>query len=239
MLDCCPEEGRDVETGHLAYTIKQAVLLLNFTGALMVRSIGGRVVRICFLSCFAVMPAACSSGLGGAVPVELYKEPPDSGTPEYVIGIGDTLSIQVWEQEKMSGRMRVRSDGRITLPLIKEMDAAGKTPARLVADLEASLKSIVVNPRVTVVVEDSKPPTISIMGEVSKPGPMPLERETGVAEALAAAGGLTTFAHKDRIFVVRARPTPTRIHFTYEALTRTAGPASSFRLRPGDILVVE
>jgi polysaccharide export outer membrane protein len=205
----------------------------------MVRSIGQRVIRFCFLSCLVVMPTACSSSLGGAIPVELYKEPSELAANDYVIGIGDTLSIQVWEQAQMSGTMRVRSDGKITLPLINEMQAAGKTPAKLVADLEASLKSIVVNPRVTVVVADSKPPTISIMGEVSKPGPLPLERDLGVAQALAAAGGLTTFAHKDRIFVIRATPTPTRIHFTYEALTQAAGPASAFRLRAGDILVVE
>jgi polysaccharide export outer membrane protein len=135
--------------------------------------------------------------------------------------------------------MPVRSDGRISIPLINEIQAAGKTPSKLQAEIEAALKSVVLNPKVTVVVQTSKPPTISIMGEVSRPGPMPLEREMGVAEALAAAGGLSTFAHKDRIFVRRSEPEPVRIHFTYDALTRKVGKATKFRLQPGDIIIVE
>jgi polysaccharide export outer membrane protein len=78
-----------------------------------------------------------------------------------------------------------------------------------------------------------------MMGEISKPGPMPLARDMGVAQAIAAAGGLTTFAHKDRIFVVRATPKPVRIHFTYKELTQEIGAASKFRLKPNDIVVVE
>ena len=149
------------------------------------------------------------------------------------------LSIQVWEQGQMSGRMRVRSDGRISLPFINDIEAAGKTPRALAADLENGLKTVVLTPRVTVVVEESKPLTISVMGEVAKPGPQTLERDTGVAHALAAAGGLTNFAHKDRIFVVRTSPKPVRIHFTYDSLTRAEGSASTFRLKPGDVIVVE
>ncbi|MEO6236665.1 MAG: polysaccharide biosynthesis/export family protein [Vicinamibacterales bacterium] len=182
--------------------------------------------------------AACGS-TGGAIPVELYKSLPDQSAGEYLINVGDTLSIQVWDQPQMSGRMRVRNDGRVSLPFVNDAVAAGKSPSKLAADLESGLKSVVLNPKVTVVVEESKPLTISILGEVSKPGPQPLERDTGVAQALAAAGGLTTFAHKDRIFVVRTVPEPARIHFTYEGLTRKVGAASAFKLRPGDVIIVE
>jgi polysaccharide biosynthesis/export protein len=182
--------------------------------------------------------AACGSASGG-IPVEQYKEEPSASDGEYVIGVGDFLAVQVWDQEKMSGRMRVRSDGRISLPLVNEMQAAGKTPGRLAADLETSLKTVVLNPKVTVVVEESRPLTISVLGEVSKPGTQNLERDYGVAQALAAAGGLTSFAKKDRIYVVRSAPKPIRIHFTYEALTRNVGAASTFKLKPGDVIVVE
>jgi polysaccharide export outer membrane protein len=81
--------------------------------------------------------------------------------------------------------------------------------------------------------------TISVLGEVLKPGPAALSRDVGVADAVAAAGGLTPFAHKSRIFVVRPRPQPTRIHFTYAALTQGVGPAAAFRLRAGDVVIVE
>jgi len=135
--------------------------------------------------------------------------------------------------------MRVRSDGRISLPFVNDVQAAGKTPLKLGGELEAGLKAMVLNPKVTVVVEESRPLTISVLGEVSKPGTQTYERESGVAQALAAAGGLTNFAHKDRIFVVRSNPKPVRIHFTYENITRKVGPASVFRLKPGDVVIVE
>jgi polysaccharide biosynthesis/export protein len=197
------------------------------------------VFLVLTVSCAAGPLSACTHGVGGAIPVELYKEEPDPAKGEYIITIGDMLAIQVFEQPNFSGKMRVRTDGRITLPLVNDVEAAGKTPARLAADIESGLKSVVLNPKVTVVVEESKPLTISVLGEVAKPGTQPLERDAGVAQAIAAAGGLTNFAHKDRIFVVRSVPKPVRLHFTYQALTQKVGRASSFRLRPGDIIVVE
>src|SRR5918999_4553688 len=84
--------------------------------------------------------AACGSA-GGSIPIEQYKEESSDGAGEYVIGVGDMLVIQVWDQEKMSGRMRVRSDGRISLPFVNDVEAAGKTPGRLAADLETGLKT--------------------------------------------------------------------------------------------------
>jgi polysaccharide export outer membrane protein len=149
------------------------------------------------------------------------------------------LGIQVFDQPQISGKMRVRSDGRISVPFLNDVQAAGKTPLALTSELEAGLKSVVLNPKVTVVVDESRPLTISVLGEVAKPGTQTYERESGVAQALAAAGGLTNFAHKDRIFVVRSTPKPVRIHFTYEAITRKVGAASTFRLKPGDVVVVE
>jgi polysaccharide export outer membrane protein len=196
------------------------------------------IVLILSVVCLGAGAAGCGSA-GGSIPVATYKAPPDPTAGEYLINIGDTLNIQVWDQAQMSGRMRVRNDGRVSLPFVNDAVAAGKSPSKLAADLEASLKSVVLNPRVTVVVDDAKPLIISVLGEVGKPGPQPLERDTGVAQALAAAGGLTAFAHKDRIFVVRTTPEPARIHFTYDELTRRVGAASIFKLRPGDVIIVE
>jgi polysaccharide export outer membrane protein len=190
------------------------------------------------LACSSALLPACGSGLGGAIPVEQFKDEGDASA-EYIIGIGDVLSIQVFDQPQMSGRMPVRSDGRISLPFVNDVEAAGKTPTRLAADLEAGLKSVVLAPRVTIVVEQSRPLTISVLGEVGKPGPLPFEAGLGVAQALAAAGGLTNFAHKDRIFVVRTNPKPARIHFTYDAIIKNVGAAATFRLKPADVIVVE
>jgi len=198
-----------------------------------------RVVLSLLAVSTAALFTACASGKGGSIPVEQYKEEAATGTGEYIIAVGDMLGVQVFDQAQISGRMRVRSDGRISVPFVNEVQAAGKTPLALAAELEAGLKAVVLNPRVTVVVEESRPLTISVLGEVAKPGTQQFERESGVAQALAAAGGLTNFAHRDRIFVVRTTPKPARIHFTYEAITRKVGPASTFRLRPGDVVIVE
>ena len=199
-------------------------------------------VGLVVVGCLTGFFPACAS-TGASIEVEQLKEAPDPSPAgnEYTISVGDVLSVQVWEQPGMSGRMRVRSDGRISLPFVNDVDAAGKTPVGLAGDLEAGLKSVVLNPKVTVVVEESKPQTmsISVLGEVAKPGVQALEPGAGVAQALAAAGGLNLFAHKSRIFVLRTGPPPIRIHFTYEALTRSAGRAGAFRLHSGDVVVVE
>jgi polysaccharide export outer membrane protein len=203
---------------------------------------GSRVVVLLVSGLVGFLPA-CGSGAGGSIEVEQLREPPDPppATADYTIGIGDVLSVQVFDQDKMSAKVRVRSDGRITVPFLNDVPAAGKTPVKLGSELEEGLKSVVLNPRVTVFVEESKPPTISIsvLGEVSKPGVQTLEPGVGVAQALASAGGLTAFAKKNRIFVVRGGAQPTRIRFKYEALTQNLGPAALFRLRPGDVVVVE
>jgi polysaccharide export outer membrane protein len=195
------------------------------------------VLVTCLFGCFS----ACASS-GGAIEVDQLKEEPHPATGgEYTINVGDLLSVQVWDQDKMSAKMRVRSDGRISLPFLNDVEAAGKTPVQLAGELENGLKSVIITPKVTVAVEESKPPgiSISVLGEVTKPGLQTLDPGAGVAQALAAAGGLTVFAHKNRIFVVRGGAQPTRIHFTYAALTRSVGRAPSFRLRTGDVVVVE
>jgi polysaccharide export outer membrane protein len=203
----------------------------------------GWTVVLVVVSCLAGLFPACASASGGSIEVDQLKEAPDPSPAgnEFTISVGDMLSIQVWDQDKMSARMRVRSDGRISLPFLNDVEAAGKTPVKLAAELEAGLKKVIIDPRVTVVVEESKPPTlsISVLGEVARPGVQALEPGTGVAQALAAAGGLTTFAHKDRIFVLRTGPPAVRIHFTYKALTSLSGRAPLFRLRTGDVVVVE
>jgi polysaccharide export outer membrane protein len=197
-----------------------------------------RAASLVVAGCLAGWVAACASS-GGAIEVEQFKSEPETTQAEYVIRIGDLLSVQVYSDEKASGRTRVRTDGRISLPLINDVDAAGKTPIKLAGDIEESLKTLLVNPRVTVSVEESAPLSISVLGEVEKPGAQVLTHEAGVADALAAAGGLTRFARKNRIYVVRTKPDPVRVHFTYEALTRGTGAAALFRLRPGDVVVVE
>jgi polysaccharide export outer membrane protein len=166
-------------------------------------------------------------------------------TGEYRIGPGDVLGVRVWNQPTMSlEKTRVRDDGKIAVPFLQDVEAAGKTPAELAERLQAHLKTYVVSPMVTVTVEELRPLKVSVTGEVVKPGVYEVDRGAGVLSALAAAGSFTEFAHRDRIFVLRRNPTttdpaPTRIRFRYQALISGERPAASFLLMPGDVVVVE
>jgi polysaccharide export outer membrane protein len=213
---------------------------LNFTRASIRRPVAGLSAILVAVIGLGGLLSACASSTGaGAISVDLFKDEPDPAMGEYVINVGDVLNVQVWEQDKMGGRMRVRNDGRITLPFVNDIDAAGKTPTKLASDLETALKTVILIPKVTISIEESKPLTISVLGEVSKPGSQNFEVNAGVAQALAAAGGLTPFAHKNRIFVVRAHPKPVRVQFNYTDLMRSLGRAAEFRLKPGDVVLVE
>jgi polysaccharide biosynthesis/export protein len=185
---------------------------------------------------------ACATPSGGPFvwAADYVARDPNAADAQYIVGVGDLLVVQVFDNDKISGRGRVRSDGKLALPLVNDIMVAGKTPLQVAADVQAALKdgNFVLNPRVNVVVEDVLPVKITVLGAVSKAGNYSVDQGSGVAEALAGAGGLTEFAHKDRIFVLRKVPTPVRIRFTFASLT-DMGPASRFRLQQGDIVVVE
>jgi polysaccharide biosynthesis/export protein len=170
--------------------------------------------------------------------VDDFREQP-SPVEGYVIRPGDVLNIKVWNQESFPSRIRVRNDGRITLPLVNDVEAAGYTPAALGSKLQSSLKPFIVNPVVTVSLEESRVPTVSVIGEVNKPGIYPLEPDGGVLQALASAGGMTIYADRDRIFVLRHRSPLVRVRFSYERLARGVGRAMTFGLKDGDVVVVE
>lgn len=170
--------------------------------------------------------------------------PPVQSTPdrEYVIQVGDTISVRVWGQDSMSVRTKVRPDGRISVPFVNDVDAAGNTPSALSKVIQSRLKDLYVNPVVTVSLDEPRALSVSVLGEVTKPGAYVLEQGSGVLQAIAAAGGMTPFANKDAVMVIRQDSrggSPQRIRFTYESLAQAKGRAASFRLRGGDVVIVE
>lgn len=188
-----------------------------------------------------ILASACGSAHGAYQWVEDYPiATTPLGSTEYVIGAGDLVQVQVWDNDKLSTRARVRADGQLALPLLGEMRAVGKAPIALARDIEGALREqkLVNAPRVTVAVDEVPPLKVSVLGQVAHAGTYALEPGSGVAEALASAGGLAEFAHKDQIYVLRRMPSPARIRFTFESLTEL-GRAASFRLQPGDIVVAE
>ena len=184
-----------------------------------------------------------AAGCGSSVASTWYKELPNTDwktdNQEYVIGVGDTINIRVYEQEGLSASLRIRRDGRIALPLLGELMAAGKHPSELAKEVEGRLKEFVVSPRVTVNVEISQPVTISAIGEIAKVGPLTLEQPARLIEAMAQAGGPGEFADKSRIFVLRRFPSFQRIRFTYDAIVHNDDGAAGFPLRTGDVIVIE
>jgi polysaccharide export outer membrane protein len=186
-----------------------------------------------------VLSSAACSGAGSYVWVNDLPPDPPTVSSEYVIVSGDVVSVRVLSQDAMQTRARVRNDGRIELPIIGEVDVRGKRVSALRAELEARLKEFFNAPSVTVNVEEFQPLTIAVSGEVGHPGMVSLEPQSTVLSAIASAGGLTEYADEDRVFVLRQTPTPMRIRFTYEELSRGEGRSATFMLRPGDVVVVE
>jgi polysaccharide export outer membrane protein len=197
-------------------------------------------VRRGFLAGFLLALSACAHTepfiWADTVPLEI-ADPPSA----YVIGPGDSLAIRVWEQEGMSTRARVRDDGKISFPLIDDLQAAGNTPSQLAHGIEETLRSrrLLNNPRVTVNVEESRPASVTVFGEVVHAGNFPLAAGAGVLQAIAGAGGLSEFASDDRIYVVRPGAHLPRIRFRYPDLLRSGNRASDFRLAGGDVIIVE
>jgi polysaccharide export outer membrane protein len=185
--------------------------------------------------------AGCKS-TGDLIPVESLAPAATAGNPEYVLQAGDVIAVRVWNQDSITTRARIRPDGRISMPFLDDVDAAGSTPNALAKRIQVRLKDFIVNPVVTVSLEEPRPLLVAVLGEVVKPGNYPLEASAGVLQALANAGGMTPFANKDAIVVVRRKADGSgveRIGFTYSGLTQVRGRAASFRLQPGDVVVVE
>ena len=187
--------------------------------------------------------AACAAG-DAYVRVEDFPAETAAPAGPYLIAEGDLLTIRVFGQDGLSGRVRVRSDGKISLPFVNEQQAAHLTPATLAALLQASLKTFLVNPVVAVSLEERHASQVSVLGSVTQPGLYPLQPGSGVLRAVAQAGGLTRFADQGRIYVLRAdldRPgwAVTRIRFTWQGLVSGQGPAAAFELREGDVVFVE
>jgi polysaccharide export outer membrane protein len=165
--------------------------------------------------------------------------PQPASDADYIIRDGDLLDIQVFNQPALATHGRVRADGKIAVPLVGDIEVRGKQPLAIRTELEGRLKDYVNAPSVTVNVPEMQPITIVVLGEVSHPGVFPVERHASVAQVLALAGGLTDYAGRDSIFVVRRGPQSERVRFTYDGLVRGEPHAATFPLRDGDLIVAE
>jgi polysaccharide export outer membrane protein len=164
----------------------------------------------------------------------------------YTISAGDLIGVRVLGSDANSAdRVRVREDGKISIPFLNDVEAAGSAPDDLARRLETKLKAYLVSPVVTIVIHERRPLRVAVVGKVARPGVYELDRGSGVVHALAAAGGLTPFADENSIYVIRSgywadgNPAPARIRFRYDELLAGKVPASLFRLVVSDVVVAE
>jgi polysaccharide biosynthesis/export protein len=170
-------------------------------------------------------------------PVPAPRPTVASNATDYKLVVGDKLRVEVYRDPQMSQSLQIRPDGKITLPLVGDVIAAGKTPAALRDSLTTSLKEFMTNPVVTVIVVEAQPQTISVIGEVNGPGPHPIKGETTVIEALAMAGGFKDFANTKNIIIQRSTPTGVKsIKFNYKDAIKSGG--KPMCVEPGDVIIV-
>lgn len=159
---------------------------------------------------------------------------------EFVIGIGDVLAVNVWKEAEITRVVPVRSDGRITLALIGEIEAQGLTAKQLERIIASRLKEFVADPEVTVIVQEIKSRNFNILGQVQHPGTFPLTHPISVLDAIALAGGFRDFAKTKSLYVLRQKSDGswTRLPFNYKEAIKGVSPSQNLRLETGDTLVV-
>ena len=158
--------------------------------------------------------------------------------PDYVIGADDTLHITVWKEPEMSATLPVRPDGKISLPLLDDVQAAGMTPMQLGASIKEKLKKYIADPRVTVVVTAMNSQRIFVAGEVTHPGAMALLPNMTMLQALSSAG-FTQFANVKGIYLLRTtNGQQTKTPFNYKDVVKGNHPEQNIMLKPGDTIVV-
>jgi polysaccharide export outer membrane protein len=205
-----------------------------------------------------VMKLACLALLGSATigmwaqddsnadAVKTAKAPPPEvqssspGVPaDYTIGADDTLHITVWKEPDMSVTLPVRPDGKISIPLLDDVQAAGMTPMQLGTSIHDKLKKYIADPRVTVVVTAMNSQRIFVLGEVLHSGPMALLPHMTVLQALSSAG-FTQFSNLKGIYLLRVQDggQQTKLPFNYKDAIKGRGTQQNIVLKPGDTIVV-
>ena len=191
-----------------------------------------RFARIAvLLACFAVAASALAQDAATAATAKPHDD-------TFVIGNDDVLAINVWKEPDISRSIPVRSDGKISLPLLGEVQAAGRTPLQLEYVIATKLLNYITKPEVTVMVEQINSKKFNILGQITKPGSYSLALAPTIVDAIAIAGGPKEFAKQKSIYILRQNPGggETRIVFNYKDFLK--GKIQNVKLEPHDTVVV-
>jgi polysaccharide biosynthesis/export protein len=193
-----------------------------------------------FLAALVSSAPAIAQSSGGPTPALAARPAPATSASvpsDYRLVVGDKLRIEVYKDTQVSQSLQVRPDGKITLPLVGDIPAAGYTPIALQDSITKSLKEYMTNPVVTVIVVEAQPQTISVIGEVNGPGTHVIKGRTSVIEALAMAGGFKDFANTKNIIIQRPSQNGVqRLKFNYKDAIRSD--AKPMYVQAGDVIIV-
>lgn len=203
-----------------------------------------RAMKLAVLLAMGLLAAGVLAQTSNAVKVDEAKNskpaeaPPETTASDYVIGADDTLHISVWKEPDLSETLPVRPDGKISMPLLNDITAAGLTPLQLKDSITEKLKKYIADPRVTVVVTAMNSRRIFVTGEVLHTGPMALLPHMTVLQALAQAG-FTQFANLKTIYLLRTENgRQQKLPFNYKEVVKGNHPEENIALKPGDTVVV-
>jgi polysaccharide biosynthesis/export protein len=198
--------------------------------------------------CFGLAFAMLALSVGGAAGGQRGSEPPAGGAnapasqtlpASYLIGANDVLSILFWNDKNMSADVTVRPDGKISLPLLNDLQAAGYTPDQLRAKLIEAASKYIEDPNATVVVKEIHSRNVFITGNVAKPGTYSLVSEMNVLQLIAMAGGLLEYSDAKNVVVIRKENGRDQGHkFNYKDVVRQKHMEQNIVLKPGDTVVV-
>jgi polysaccharide export outer membrane protein len=202
---------------------------------------------ILILTLFAVVPISAQNNASrppaaatpqGAAPATAAPQPA-TNDPNYVIGGQDLLDVSVWKEPDVSRAVPVRPDGKISLPLLGDVQAAGLTPGQLAAQIKTGLTKFMTNPQVTVMVTQINSQRIYILGEVARAGAYALLPNMTVLQALSNGGGFTAFANTKKIYVLRQENgKQQKLFFNYKDVIAGKSVDQNITLKAGDTIVV-
>lgn len=164
-----------------------------------------------------------------------------AGRSDFLIGAEDVLDISVWRNVDLSKTVQVRPDGRISLPVVRDIVAVGKTPVQLAEEITARLREYVQNPVVAISVKEVNSYNVFLLGEVAKPGRYPLKSRTSLLQGLTMAGGFTTAAARNQVVVFRIERNgegEQLLRASYDEIVLGSGAGQNIELKPGDTIVV-
>jgi polysaccharide export outer membrane protein len=198
--------------------------------------------KLALLLWIGLLASALPAQTGSAVAANNSASATDSGqdstAQDYVIGADDTVRITVWKEADLTETVPVRPDGKISMPLLGDVPAAGMTPTQLGDSIHDKLKKYIADPRVTVVVTAMNSQRIFVTGEVTHSGAMPLLPHMTMLQALSSAG-FTQFANLKAIYLLRSEGSrQVRIPFNYKDVVKGLHPEENILLKPGDTVVV-